>query len=291
MELLREFAADPEFSQRLEPIVNSARLALTPPLSTTESGDHTHQWAPETLRLAAALYFTSGRHNDARELLLLAAPAYEKLASPAPFGAASCLAELAICQFFADPSAPDAALASAERAIYLAPESLSGRQLRHAVKERMVDYHLAANREEQARQLLAETAPPGATEEDVLHQLGVRYRRMCEAMLARREADGLSRRAPIDLLPNMNRWIARALALSPNDPLAHFVAADLAFYAGDDRGTVVQLRDALGTGLPVEEVVRFLTLALEKKPDSQPLQVLWSTLASAQTPDTKGTPD
>jgi O-antigen ligase len=291
MELLRELANDPAFERGLEPIVSGAKLAVSSPSAAVAPDDQIARWAPEVLRLAAALHFTAGRYDQARELLVLAAPVYDQLASAAPFGAASCLGELAICQFFADPRDPDAALASATRAIELAPESLSGRQLRQAVKERMVDYHLAAEREEQARQLLAETAPPGATEEDVLHQLGVRYRRMCEAMLGRREADGLLRKAPTDLLPSLTLWISRALALNPNDPLAHFVAADLAFYAGDDQATVDQLRQCLGTGLPVEEVARFLALALEKKPDSLPLQALWSTLTSPPVPGKKGDSD
>lgn len=291
VDLLRELAGDPEFASRLEPIVNEARLAVTSPPTGARSEGAGWKWPSETLRLAAALHFTRGQYQEATELLRLAAPVYEELAGTAPYGAASCFEELAICQFYADPGNPDVALTMAARAIELAPESLKGRQLRDAVKHRMVDYQLAADREKEAKQLITKAAPPGVSEEDVLHQLGIRYRQMCEAMLGRREADGLLRKAPKDLLPKLHNWVGRAIALNPNDPLAYFVAADLAFYTGDDQTTVDQLRRALGTGLPIKEAVRFVALAREKKPDSQPLQELWSALNSVQMPNTDGKSD
>jgi len=288
MDLLQDFARDPEFDGRLKPLVEQASTRLMSQQDAGAPGDKKQEWAPETLRLAAAYYFAGGRYEEARELLLTVAPVYERLASEAPFGAASSLGELAICQFFADPTDPDSALASAQRALAIAPESLRGRQLRAAIKGRMVDYHLSAGREDEATRLLAETAPSGVTDEDVQQQLGVHYRRMCEAMLGRREADSPLRKAPTDLLPRLRSWAGRAIALNPGDPRAHFVTADLAFHSGDDVATVQHLQRALATGFSVDEVVRFLTIAFEKKPGSQPLQTLWTTLTSLPVPSPAG---
>ncbi|MGD2109613.1 MAG: O-antigen ligase [Phycisphaerae bacterium] len=288
MELLKRMASDPDFDAQLGPIVDEMQRALRSPSDDKPTAPELRRWAPEVLRLAAAVDFTRGDYQKALARLELAAPAYDDLAGSAAIGAASCFAELAICRFFADPLDPDAALASAERAVALTPESLAGRQMRHAIQDRMIDYHLAADRETEAKALLMEAAPAGVGEEDVLHELGVRYRRMCEAMLGRREADGMLRKAPADLLPKLRGWIGRSLALNPDDALAHFAAADLAFHAGNDRATVNQLELALQDGLPREDAARFVSLALGKMPESKPLQALWAELTSTSTSSPDG---
>lgn len=278
LELLREMAADPEFDRYHEPLVPK-------PEEVKET------WAPERLRLAAAIQFLRGDYDRAREELELAAEAYETLATTAPLGAASCYAELAICHFFARPGDARPALASAARAIALAPESRSGRELKSNVQQRMVEFHLAADQEEEAADLLNQTAPPGTTEEDLRQELAIRYRHMCESLLERREARGILRKPPAQLAPKLRRWVGRAIELGPGDAYTHYLAADLAFYVGDDKATAAHLQNALDRGLPTELVRQFLEVACEQRPDSEPLVSLRAILAPpaalpAPSPDT-----
>jgi O-antigen ligase len=278
LRFLRQFAADPQFDAGFEPIFMEAARALTVLPGYAPPADTVEVWAPEKLRLAAAIRFLRGDYAEARDVLQVAAAGYDALATSAPFGAASCHGELAVCQFFSDPDDPAAALASASHAIASAPQSRSGRELKLSVKQRMVDYCLADNDEEMAKQLLRETGPQGVAEGAVLSELGVRYRTLCESLLDRREAGGVLRKPPADLTPKLQRWARRAVELNPDDPYAHYMAADLAFYVGDDVATAEHLRSALRYGLPPEQVMDFLLTARDRKPDSQALNELWHAL-------------
>ncbi len=282
--LLRELAAAPQFDRHFAPLLDEAKLALTLPPIDQESDKARKTWAPEKLRLAAVFRTIRGDYSAARALLEQAAPAYDTLATSAPLGAAGCYDELAICRFFSDPGQPEAVLDSALRAIALAPDSRLGRQLKSGIRQRMIEYYLAADNEQETKRLLRETAPTGITEDDIIRELAVRYRRMCESLLSRREAGGLLRKPPAQIAPKLSRWVQRAIALNPSDPLAHYLAADLAFYIGDDLKTVTHLRDALNHGLPVEQAAQFLRLALDQRPDSELLKSLWKVLAPPEMP-------
>lgn len=288
--LLRSLAADPQFDRYFSPLMEEAKRAVTAhPIGgkTIPAGvrfqSRTRSWAPEKLRLAAVIRSIRGDYQGARDLLEPAAAAYETLAKSAPLGAAGCYHELAICRFFSDPSNPEAALKSADRAIALAPESRLGRRLKLSVTQRMVDYHLAADNEEVAKRLLRETGPPGATEDDLLRELAARYRRMCESLLGRREAGGALRKPPKRLATRLAHWIGRAIELDGHDPFAHYIAADLAFYVGDEKASVDHLRNALDNGLPVGLARQFLQVALDQEPDNPALQFLWMLLTPKDT--------
>jgi len=285
VELLADLAADPSFDNRLEAVGQQALLALSTPLIDDLTGDPVEAWAPEKLRLLATIRFIRGDYQGAREALEPAALAYDAMLSSAPLGAASCYVELADCRFFSEPDDPNMALASASRAIELAPKSRAGRRLQCSVETRMVDYALADDNEEEAARLLRKTGPAGVTEEEVMQEIGARYRALCESLLHRREAGGVLRKPPAELLPNLQRWAARAIELNPDDPYALYLAADMAFYVGDEEATVKHLRDALDRGLPPDLAGQFLQTALDKKPDSQALGSLWKSLRPSDPPE------
>jgi len=226
-----------------------------------------------------------GQYDRARENLELAAAAYEAFAASAPIGAASCYAELSDCRFFDKPDDPASALASATRALVLAPESLPGRRLRESVTRRMVDYHLAADEEEAALRLLRDLKPSGTADDDVVMRwLALRYRRMCESLLQRRKGSVL-RKPPKELLPKLRRWMQRSIDLCPDDALAYYLAADLAFYGGDDETTVTHLKRALELGLPPDSAIQFLRIALEETPQSTALRALSASLQPERPED------
>ena len=70
----------------------------------------------------------------------------------------------------------------------------------------------------------------------------------------------------------------RLIELVPDDPGAHFLAADLAFHTDDQITTTAHLKRALELGLPLETGRRFLQVAREKKPDHAVLEAFWDLL-------------
>lgn len=240
-------------------------------------------WIPEKLRLAASADFARGDYPAAVEKLGRSTAMYASLKLNESFGAAAAYAELADGRFYSDPEHPDAAIVAASDATAQAPESRMGRELRAAVRQRMVHYHLAKGDEAEARNVLRQLAPPSVSDELVEQELGVRYRRLCESLLQRRDTSGL-RKAPESLLPRLVQWSNRAIELAPRDPLARFVAADLAFSAQDDESVARHLSEGMRIGLEPVEVGRFLEMALSKRPDSAPLIALRQTLPTPQTP-------
>ncbi len=286
VELLSRIAGTRDFDTQFEAIqrVALAAAAAEPPDGPGSTPDDpVATWAPELLRLAATVQFMSGEYEEARALLETAAGAYEKLPGSAPMGAASCYAELADGSFFASPSAPKPALNAALRAIELAPASYDGRTLATNVRLRLVDYYLADGNEDDASRMLRKTTARDVTEEAVVRELGRRYRGLCEALLQRREA-GVLRKPLEQLFPKLKAWIGRSLELSPNDPVTHYVAADLEFQDGDDDAVVEHLRTALELGADPEAIARFLTIAQTQRPDSEPLRAFRQKFAPPPEP-------
>ncbi len=273
VDLLGELLPATSFRADLSRVVNEAMQALLSPPDEAAGGEAVENWAPEKLRLGAAVDFLDGEYEQAVRKLEIAALTCERIAHQAPLGAASAYAELADCRFYADPEHPLAAMHDAQRAIELAPDSRPGRDLATGVRQRLIHYHLAADDEPQARRLLRELAPAGVPEPIIEHELGTRFRRLCESLLRRRETENLRRPAE-SLLPKLDRWSKRALELAPDDPAGRLLAADLAFYRGDDVATAKHLQDALQAGLPLDDALRFLQMALAKNPQSQALQDL-----------------
>ncbi|MCH8146918.1 MAG: O-antigen ligase family protein [Planctomycetes bacterium] len=274
VQILARLASAPGFDAAFADELDKARKSS---LIISSSGPIAVQeeiWAPELLRLAAVVHFRRGDYADARQALVLATAAYDKLAARAPIGAASCYKELADCQFYSNPDVPAPAIASGEHALNLTPDSLVGRRLRNSIDNRLVDYRLAAGEEEEARRLLASTGVPASL---MNTELGLRYRNMCDALLRRRLGRVL-RQAPAELVPKLKRWLDRAIELGPDDPAAHFLAADLAFHTDDQITTTAHLKRALELGLPLETGLRFLQVARQKKPDHAILEAFWDLL-------------
>ena len=272
-----------DFDARFEPIVAKARLRSSAPAPLPL--DEPDTWAPEILRLAAAVFFTEGRFSEAVEGLELAARRYETLPSSTRISAASSYADLALCRFFLNPGDPLPAIEAARRGAEMTPESEAGRAMRRGIEIKMVDYLLAAGREREATQSLRNTAPPGTADEVVRRQLGIRYSRMSYDLLQRRSPDGT--RMPLaDLPEQFDTWLARSLELATDDHVAHLVSADLAFFRKDEAAAAVQLRLALEKGLSIEEAWRYVTLALAQQPDAAALRALMEEIKArvAQMP-------
>ncbi len=272
--LLDRLASGPEFGSLLESIVKKAR----------EPDETPAAWTPEKLRLAARLHIIRGDYLRAREILELAATAYESVTPSAPIGEASCYLELSACRFLSDPHDPANAIGDAQRALDLAPQSMLGRALKLSAEQRMVDYYLAAGNEEEAKRLLGKMGPPQFSEEDLRAALGARYRGVCRSLLLRREALVI-RKAPGDLLPKLNRWMQRAIELNPLDPASHFLAADLAFHSDDCAAAAAHLRRAIETGLKPDVARQFLDVALNKGPGCKALEELAKELPPPKPSD------
>ncbi len=278
VEMLRGLARDPEFDRQIEGmLIESAELAAAP----------AETWAPERLRLIATLHFLRGDYERAADALESAAGAYARLPESTSLGAAACHAELADCCFFADPDQPGQAIRYAEQAIELAPSSRMGRELKLAVRQRMIHYYLAADDETSAGRMLREIAPAGVDDRALLEQLGIRLRRLCESLLLQRRDVSLMPKPTGTLVPKLQRWIQRSIEINPEDFVAHFLAADLAFHAGDEAGAARHLETALQLGLPPMEAAGFLAMARAKKPDSP---ILESMLHLIETYSKAGSP-
>ena len=288
-ETLAHLTSNATFDDEFAPIVDAAMRAVTDPAAAEHGDQRIVQWAPEILRLTAIIWYRRGNYDDAREAAEAAAGAYEALRDTAPLGAAGAYMELADCRFFSEPGAPRLAIDVAYQALALAPDSLEGRRLRDSVKQRLVEYYLADDREPEAKSVLQEIALPGSTEDMLRIELAFRYRRLCESLLGRRLASML-RQSPNDLLPKLQRWLQRSITLNPRDHLAYFRAADLAFHRGDCAATAQQLRRALNLGLAPDVVVQFLQVARQKRPNEAPLEALWSDLMQARQIDAPASP-
>lgn len=289
-EFLAESATEPSFEERFDPVVQVAGQTLASEPTAERFTLLADTWTPEKLRLAATFRFRRGDYERAALILEQAARIYTALDETPAIAAASCLAELADSRFFSRPNEPARAIEAAERAAELAPPSLVGRQLTANLRQRKIDYLLAADREEEAVILLRETAPPHASEADVLLELGARYRRLCDSLLRRRLALEL-RQSPDALLGKLDRWIKRALELNPRDGAAHYLAADLALYQGACTDAADQLRQALLNEFPIDVAIRFLAVALDKSPDCDALSVLSAQLERIRAESSPSEPD
>ncbi len=271
VDLLADLASDPGFEREFERVVQAAYKTLQsePAEGDQPSGDML--WAPETLRLAATVFFRRGDYRAAREALESATGGYDSFASSAPIGAASGYAELADCAFFDSPDEPAVAIRSATHALAIAPQSLAGRRLRSTVLHRMVDYHLANGDAQEAARLLTESAPTPVTSAMIQSELGFRYRGLCESLLRRRTTE-LLRKPATDLLPKLQSWAARAIELNPEDAHALYLGADLALHDGNCAKAASLIKRALDAGLASDVAKQFIQAASEKRPGCEALE-------------------
>jgi len=290
VEVLRELARDPDFDRQKEQVLTTAREALSESSPVGPAEEALETWAPEKLRLIATLDFVRGEYQRAADALESAAGAYDRLPGATSMGAAACYAELADCHFFADPDHPGEAIRCAERALDLALDSRLGRELRLSIQQRMIHYYLASDDEVSAKRLLREIAPAGIPDETLQQQLGIRLRRLCESLLLQRRDASTFRKPAENLLPKLQRWIHRSIEINSDDSSTHFLAADLAFHAGDDLAAARHLEVALQLGLPRADAARFLEMARAKKPDSPALETLRRAIEAPPSPDPETPP-
>ena len=281
VQLLASLGDDPSFVEEARPVFEKARGAISRQRPTVVVDDASMPWAPETLRLAAATSFMGGDHAGSAADLTLAAAVYERLAIAAPMGATGCFAELADAQFFSNPFDPAAALASAKRALALAPDSQAGRRMSLSIEQRVIHFHLAAGDHAQARRVLRKFAPTEVGEADLQRELGVRLRRLCESVVAQRGATLRREGAAGKLLAQIRKWIDQAVELSVNDAKAQYVAADLSALAGDADATAEYLRLAIQNGLTRDATQRLLDATVELKLASPALDALRLQFESA----------
>jgi O-antigen ligase len=289
IELFRHLEADTRFA---EPFVAEARAAQRAlqaaewspvPVRTREIEDagsaHVPEnpWAPEKLRLAAVFAFQRNDLATARAAVETAAEAYERFAVPPHFGAAACLAELADCRLLESPGEPAAALAAAEAAEAYAPESEAGRALKSAIRQRMVEYRLAAGQEEQALRILRETAPYRVADERVHRELALRYQQLLRSLLTQRDESGRLREGLLALRPRLVEWGKRAIELQPEDPAGLVLAAQVALESEQDSAFVEYVKAAVGKGLATEDARRMAAYARNLRPQSAEIQEFaWS---------------
>lgn len=281
-DLLSVLAGDPQFASNFEPFRAQAE---NPSQATPDApSDPLAPWAPEVLRIAAAVSFASGDYAAAKQQLESAVSKYEPIEANAGMALASAYAELADSCFFLDPVDPTAAIKAAERSLEKSPESLTGRALADTVRSRLVDYWLAAGDESRATQALRAMANTSAVDDrTVQRELGSRYARIAYSML-QRPIGGVLRQPAAELRPKLDSWVARALELTPEDYLAHYLSADLQFLSGDPSGAAASLRKALQAGLPVNAALQFLQVALSQNADNAELAALRKEITPAGAP-------
>jgi len=293
-ELLSAFAFDDGFLARLAPLFDQAVIALTKTAPLDAEGRPVELWAPERLRLAAALHFLRGEYDLARNAVESAVFGFDALIEVAPMAAASGYAELADARFFADPLEPAPAIDAAERALELAPRGARGGELVTGVKQRVIDYRLASGDEALALGLLKESAPSRADDAIIQRELAVRYRRLALSLLARRKRHDAPTKqlSPTDpqssptakeddgaqnektLLDRIDGWSKRALELAPDDPQVHRAAALVATERGDGDASLRHFRQALELGLAPADAAPLVAAAVAKFPDHQELKRL-----------------
>ncbi|MBI1827103.1 MAG: O-antigen ligase family protein [Planctomycetes bacterium] len=251
---------------------------------TIRSADAASTWAPEKLRIDAALRFLRGEYATAADSLAKACPLYAEIPDSA-VAATSCYAEWSDAQFFQHPDDVEPALSSTRMALKMAPPSEAGRELRAIIQRRMIHYELAAGDEEAAMRSLAEIAPRGSSTELLQNELGVQLRRMCESFRARvfwppviAGDSSEATRMMTTMHDKYGRWIERAIELAPKDGPARFIAAQIAAEDGDNDKCESRLREALDRGLNPNAALEFLNQIAANRFLAQGLQYLRSQL-------------
>lgn len=270
-DLLSKLIASGGFEQAIAPVMQQAVRALTVESPIDETGRPIEIWAPEKLRLLARIQFVRGDYAACAATLETAMTGYEAMSENPPIGAVDCLDRLAVAQFLSDPTAPERAIETSRRAEDLAPGSYEGSELAKVARFRRANFLLAADREDEAREILRYVIPAGLSDSELDQEVGVRYSALCQSVLSRREA-ALLRKPLSEVLEPMRRWIQRALALVPKDPTVHLVAADLEFQAGFVKASVLRLQDAIANGLPLERAKAFLRVARQRMPEEEVLK-------------------
>lgn len=288
--ILQSLASDAEFETNFGPLREKAMQRCTNPAMSDPVPDAMEVWAPEVSRLASALRAVVGDFEHCVQYLTVASECYRSSVSDAPVATAASFAELSTALFFQAPTQTEKAIGAASIALQYAPPSLEGRRLATSVKQRLVEMQLAAGNENEAGKILRELASNKASDEAISREIGSRYARLAYRLL-QRPAAGVLPKPATDVKDELAKWVERARVLNPDDYLGHYVAADLAFTNGDDQPTADSLRVALEKGLDPAIAAQFLTIALQQRPESEPLRKLGDEMRSkARPPIPEGVP-
>ncbi|KAB2944956.1 MAG: O-antigen ligase family protein [Phycisphaerae bacterium] len=262
--------ATPGFDDAFGSIYTRAMTFLDSPVY--QPADAVQRWAPEIVRVGGILHVAASRYADAVEAFDKAAGGYERYGffSSAPLASAYALAELADARFLATPASPEAALATLDRAISVAPGGEQGDAFKHRTTLiRRTAYLAAGGREEEIRTIL--TDPGGVSDSTQQNlRLSAIYADVAFRVLQRR---------PWELPPELATWIARAIELDPRNIRARFVAANLAMLDGKCADAEAHLRQAASAGAPVDDVLGAIVIVHRALPDCEAMPTLWAELA------------
>lgn len=256
-DILANIEYDPRFAQQVELIKATARDC-----AQLDYAQWPDPWAPEKLRLIGAAYFSTNRLADAVEALQFADSLYPKLDLPAALAAASCKAERADAVFATDPTAPDKAIEIAEQARRSAPNSQPGRALQSDLDARMVIYHLAADREDHAREHAMSAGLVGDPQQ-IDAYLGRAY-----VSLGYELFNFFERRDPEPLA----RWSKRALELNDQQEGGWFLAADVALLTANEARAVQCIREVIKQSSDPQNIVALVERARRALPDSDAIK-------------------
>jgi len=189
---------DAHNDQAMDALTQEAKHAIAVAVPLDQSGNPVELWAPERLRLDAMVRFLRGDYAGSAASLEVALAGYEAIQEQAALATASCMGERADAVFYIEPLRTERAVSLARSAIERAPGGRLGKELVAGIRIRLVDYYLAGGQEEEAKQVLAATAPPGTIDKAMQYELAVRYRRLCESMKAPTTcASGAATRSPM----------------------------------------------------------------------------------------------
>ncbi|MGQ9649484.1 MAG: O-antigen ligase family protein [Phycisphaerae bacterium] len=233
------------FSEALEKLRADAQQAM----AANSVDDWLDPYAPESLRLLARVSKLAGRFLEAEALAGQAAELSRQLGGRCP-GAVS-NARLDQSRYLMLAQRPAEAVAACDQAIKEWPIVRERElQLRPVMQTRAM-YMLAADSENEARELLTKLYPDVAAEE-LDQRLADGYVDLCQSFAA----------FPIEArAASYDKWLQRALTLDPTNRTAHDLAAR--------RAAERQDHDAV-----VEHVKAVIRLSFEQKDDSSGLQYL-----------------
>ena len=275
VKVLVPVAERPEFEVHMRQLLAGAADSAADP--------EARRWQPEELRLAAAYWFNAGKYDDAIAALSAASKLFDAMGTAPLIGAASAHAELADVLFFAHPDSADPALVHAEAALSHIPDSRTGRELRDAVNSRRCDYFLAAAREDDARQMLTQTAGVAVSTQELDSEISDRYRRLSDALL-RSRLSATETQVPKELLTLVQKWLDRALVLDEQSAAVHLSLANVHLLMHDDAAASTHLVAALERGLSPETAQRFLDIAGQRGRDMQAYSAVSAKIGGAAQP-------
>jgi len=243
--------ADQAFETAAAALLQHAQQARAEP----DERRWTDPYAPESLRLLASASFLAGRPDQAAAMAGDAVELYDRPRFRRSFPGLRNRAQVEFSRYalLARPGEPDQALEACREALADWPDSAAQEDWRAEARRELILLLLAAGREEEARDRLgagaARSRAPQAADEALAYGYSVLSRRFGRLPPASRPAD-------------TERWVRRALELSPNSPDALDLAIRGALQAGREEEAAAlleRLRGALGSdqGL-LEEIVHSL---------------------------------